>query len=153
MIIDEVIPTIKAKMPRPPGRIIFVQQDGAKPHTKRGAEAGNSILLGTQPFNSPDLNTNDLGFFHSIRQLKENVGVTTAEGLVEATLEALDIYPHEALECVWHSLFAVYGEIMGSKGGISYKKLDLGKEQAQRKGRLPKNRALDQAKYHTGKAF
>ncbi|CAM9734348.1 unnamed protein product, partial [Discosporangium mesarthrocarpum] len=110
-------------------------------------EAGNSIILETQPSNSPDLNVNDLGFFHSIQQLKEDMGVTTAEGLVEATLEALDIYPRDTLECVWHSLFTVYGEILGSKEENSYKIPHLGKEQAQRKNGLPKNGAV--AKYHT----
>ncbi|CAN0491718.1 unnamed protein product [Discosporangium mesarthrocarpum] len=84
IMINEVIPAIKAKMPRPPGHTIFVQQDSAKPHTEKGimeaiqAEARNSIILETQSSNSPDLNMNDLGFFHSIQQLKEDVGVSTA---------------------------------------------------------------------------
>ncbi|CAN0511225.1 unnamed protein product, partial [Discosporangium mesarthrocarpum] len=30
LMIDKVIPAIKARMPRPPGHTIFVQQDGAK---------------------------------------------------------------------------------------------------------------------------
>ncbi|CAM9988039.1 unnamed protein product [Discosporangium mesarthrocarpum] len=72
IMVDEVIAAIKAKMPRPPGHTIFVEQDGAKPHTKKGvmetiqAEAGKSIILKTQPFNSHLLNVNDLGFFHFI---------------------------------------------------------------------------------------
>ncbi|CAN0409345.1 unnamed protein product [Discosporangium mesarthrocarpum] len=32
LMIDKVIPAIKARMPRPPGHTIFVQQDGANPH-------------------------------------------------------------------------------------------------------------------------
>ncbi|CAN0475170.1 unnamed protein product [Discosporangium mesarthrocarpum] len=43
------------------------------------AKAGDSIILETQPANSPDLNVNDLGFFHSIQQLKEDVGVSSSE--------------------------------------------------------------------------
>ncbi|CAN0324540.1 unnamed protein product [Discosporangium mesarthrocarpum] len=39
LIIDKVISAIKARMPRPPGHAIFVQQDGAKPHTGGGMEA------------------------------------------------------------------------------------------------------------------
>ncbi|CAM9660349.1 unnamed protein product [Discosporangium mesarthrocarpum] len=98
-MIDEVIPAIKAQMPRLLGHIVLVQHDGDKWHSKRGvmeaiqAEAGNSIMLESQPSNSPDLHMNDFGFFHSIQQLKEYVGLTTADGLVEATLEAFDIYP------------------------------------------------------------
>ncbi|CAN0445670.1 unnamed protein product, partial [Discosporangium mesarthrocarpum] len=78
LMIDKVIPAIKARIPRPPGHTIFVQQDGAKPHTGGGvmeaiqAKAGDDIILETQPANSPDLNVNDLGFFNSIQQLKED---------------------------------------------------------------------------------
>ncbi|CAN0433015.1 unnamed protein product [Discosporangium mesarthrocarpum] len=52
------------------------------------AKAGYSIILETQPANSPDLNANDLGFFHSIQQLKEDVGVSSPEDLEEAIMEA-----------------------------------------------------------------
>ncbi|CAN0007222.1 unnamed protein product [Discosporangium mesarthrocarpum] len=37
VMIDKGIPEIKARMPRPPGHTIFVQQDGAKPHMGGGA--------------------------------------------------------------------------------------------------------------------
>ncbi|CAN0336767.1 unnamed protein product, partial [Discosporangium mesarthrocarpum] len=128
IMIDEVISAIKAKMQRPAGHTIFMQQNGAKPHTKKGvmeaiqAEPGNSIKLETQPSNSPDLNVNDLHFFHSIQQLRKDLGVATAEELVDATLEAFDIYPRE---------------ILVSKGDNSCKIPNLGKEQVQRKGGLP----------------
>ncbi|CAM9467804.1 unnamed protein product, partial [Discosporangium mesarthrocarpum] len=132
LMIDKVMAAIKARMPRPPGHAIFVQQDGAKPHTREGvmeaiqAKAGDSIILETQPANSPDLNVNDLGFFYSIQQLKEDVGVFSSEDLVEATMEAFDVYPRETLERVWQSLFAVLGEVLGSKGDNSYKLPHLG---------------------------
>ncbi|CAM9286253.1 unnamed protein product [Discosporangium mesarthrocarpum] len=121
-------------MPSPPGHTIFMQQNGTKPHTKKGvkeaiqAKAGNSIMLETQPCNSPDLNMNNLAFFHSIQQLKENMGVTTTEGLAEVMPVAFNIYPQETLECVCHSLFAVYGEILGSEGGNKYMIHQSGKE-------------------------
>ncbi|CAM9673411.1 unnamed protein product [Discosporangium mesarthrocarpum] len=136
LMIDKVIPAIKARMPRPPGHTIFVQQDGAKPHTEGGgmeaiqAKAGESIILDTQPANSPDFNVNDLGFFHSIQQLKEDVGVSSPEDLVEATMEASDVYPRESLERAWQSLFAVLREVLGSKGDNSYKLPDLGQRES-----------------------
>ncbi|CAM9964343.1 unnamed protein product [Discosporangium mesarthrocarpum] len=37
LMIDKVIPAIKARMPRPPGHTIFMHQDGAKPHTGGGS--------------------------------------------------------------------------------------------------------------------
>ncbi|CAM9546012.1 unnamed protein product [Discosporangium mesarthrocarpum] len=121
-MLEEVIAAIKACMPRPEGHTIFVQQDGAKPHTKVGImEAieevtGGDIVIETQPVNPPDLNVNDLRFFHSTQQLKEDVGVTNTQELVEATTEAFDVYPRETQERVWQSLFAAYGEVLGSKG-------------------------------------
>ncbi|CAM9626066.1 unnamed protein product, partial [Discosporangium mesarthrocarpum] len=143
LMIDKVIPPIKARMPRPPGHTIFVQQDGAKPHTGGGvmeaiqAKAGGSIILKTQPGNSPDLNVNDLGLFHSIQQLKEDVGMSSPEDLLEATMEAFDVYPQETPERVWQSLFAVLGEVLGSKGDNSYKLPHLGRENLGRTGKLP----------------
>ncbi|CAM9486606.1 unnamed protein product, partial [Discosporangium mesarthrocarpum] len=56
-------------------------------------KAGDSIILEAQPANSPDLNAYDLGFFHAIQQLKDSVGVSSPEDLVEATMEAFDVYP------------------------------------------------------------
>ncbi|CAN0426603.1 unnamed protein product, partial [Discosporangium mesarthrocarpum] len=75
------------------------------------------------------------------------------EDLVEATLEAFDMYPRETLERVWQSLFAVLGEVLGSKGDNSYKLPPLGKEKLDRAGKLPVNGRVDEEKYRVGKAF
>ncbi|CAM9411781.1 unnamed protein product [Discosporangium mesarthrocarpum] len=70
LMIEAVIPVFKACMPRPEGHIIFALQDGATPHTKggdhrgHGGGGGGDTVMETQPANSPDLNVNDLGFFH-----------------------------------------------------------------------------------------
>ncbi|CAN0499486.1 unnamed protein product [Discosporangium mesarthrocarpum] len=110
------------------------------------AKAGDSIIQETQPANSPDLSVNDLGFFHSIQQLREGVGVSSPEDLVEATTEAFDVYPRETLERVWQSLFAVLGEVLGFKGDNSYKVPHLGKENLGRTGKLPVNGRVDEEK-------
>ncbi|CAN0296472.1 unnamed protein product, partial [Discosporangium mesarthrocarpum] len=88
LMIDKVIPAIKARMPHD-----LRAAGWCKSRTRGGvmeaiqAKAGDSIMLETQPANTPDLNVNDLGFFHSIQQLKEDVGVFSFEDLVEATME------------------------------------------------------------------
>ncbi|CAM9696547.1 unnamed protein product, partial [Choristocarpus tenellus] len=63
VMIKDVIPTIKARMPKPEGYTIFAQQDETKPHTKEGEDyEGNrgggrdDMVVETQPANSPDLN-------------------------------------------------------------------------------------------------
>ncbi|CAM9196572.1 unnamed protein product [Choristocarpus tenellus] len=67
-------------------------------HTPRGGimkaiwEApGDDIVIETQPTNSPDLNIKDLGLFHSIQQLKEDIWVNNMEELVEATMEVFNV--------------------------------------------------------------
>ncbi|CAM9871901.1 unnamed protein product [Discosporangium mesarthrocarpum] len=117
------------------------------------AKVEDSIILETQPANSPDLKANDFGFFHSIQQLKEDVGVSSPENLVEAVMEAFNVCPWETLERVWQSLFAVLGEVLGSKGGNSYWLPHLGKEKLGRTGKLPVNEQVDEEKYRVGKAF
>ncbi|CAM9572425.1 unnamed protein product, partial [Discosporangium mesarthrocarpum] len=115
------------------------------------AKAGDSIILETQPVNSPDLNVNDLGFFHSIQQLKEDVGVSCPEDLVEATMEAFDVYSRETLERIWQS--AVLGEVLGSKGDNRHKLPHLGKENLGRTDKLPVNGRVDEEKYRVRRAF
>ncbi|CAM9150777.1 unnamed protein product, partial [Discosporangium mesarthrocarpum] len=142
LMIKEVIPTIKARMPRLPGHTIFVLQDGAKPHTGKGImeaiqDAAGDITQETQPANSPDLNVNDFDFYHSIQQLKESAVVTNGKELVEATMKAFNVYPEEIDEEVWQSLFAVNGEVMGCKGNNSYEMPHLGKEKLTSAGNLP----------------
>ncbi|CAM9129632.1 unnamed protein product [Discosporangium mesarthrocarpum] len=139
--IEQVIPAIKARMRRPPSHKIFVQQDGAKPHTGKGImeatqDATGDITLKTQPANASDLNVNDLGFFHSMQQLGEDVGVINGEELVEATKEAFDVYPRETLKRIWQSLFAVSG-VHGCKGDNSYQMPYSVKDKLARAGNLP----------------
>ncbi|CAM9176497.1 unnamed protein product [Discosporangium mesarthrocarpum] len=103
LIIEKVIPAIKARMPSPPGHMIFVQQDCAKPYTRKDVmeasqDGAGDITLETQPANSPDLNVNDLGFFHSIQQLKKDVEVINGKEPVDTTMEAFDACPRETLE-------------------------------------------------------
>ncbi|CAM9288962.1 unnamed protein product [Discosporangium mesarthrocarpum] len=108
----EVTPPIKARRPIPPGQKVFVPQDSAKSQTGRGVMeviqgVAGDITLKTHPANSPDLDFNDVGF-HSIHQLKEDVGVTNGAVLVEATMEAFNVYP-------WETLGRVYGKVKEKK--------------------------------------
>ncbi|CAN0498034.1 unnamed protein product, partial [Discosporangium mesarthrocarpum] len=117
------------------------------------AKAGDSIILETQPANSPDLNVNDLGFFHSILQLKEDVGMSSLEDMVEAIMEVFNVCPWETLERVWQSLFAFLGEVLGSKGNNSYKLPHLGKENLCRTGKLPVTGRVDATTDRVGHAL
>ncbi|CAM9612536.1 unnamed protein product [Discosporangium mesarthrocarpum] len=104
LMIDKVIPAsrreclgIRSHDLRASGWCKVAQGEGGVMEAIQ-AKAGDSIILETQHANSLDLNVNDLGFLHSIQQLKEDVGVSSPEDLVEATMEAFDVYPRETLE-------------------------------------------------------
>ncbi|XP_074289316.1 uncharacterized protein LOC141614471 [Silene latifolia] len=79
MIINRVLPAIKAKWPSNVSKRIIIQQDNARPHFsnddvdfKRAATSdGWLIELAYQTPNSPDLNVLDLGFFRSIQSLQQ----------------------------------------------------------------------------------
>ncbi|CAM9585000.1 unnamed protein product, partial [Discosporangium mesarthrocarpum] len=80
---------------------------------------------------TPDLDANDFGFSHSIQQLKEDVGVTNGEEVVEATMETFDVYPGHTI------LILVYREVMPCKGDKSYKMPHLVKEKLARAAIFP----------------
>ncbi|CAM9652655.1 unnamed protein product, partial [Discosporangium mesarthrocarpum] len=144
MIKEVIIPALKAKMPGATTRTIWVQQDGAKPHSRNGvmedieAAAGGNIILETQSPNSPDLNILYLGFFRSIQRLKDDFGVTNVRELVEATIEAFDDYPRQTLKRCCHCLFDVYGEVLGCKGDHNFTTPHPGINEVQRAGNCPK---------------
>lgn len=78
IMVDNLVPAICSMWPGGNGRIIFVQQDNAKPHlssddlefTEAARKLGYDIRLCFQPPNSPDLNVLDLGFFRAIQTLQ-----------------------------------------------------------------------------------
>ncbi|KAK9698356.1 hypothetical protein RND81_08G098600 [Saponaria officinalis] len=78
MILNCVLPAIKAKWPTNQSRHIIIQQDNARPHfsnndpdfKKAATDDGWQIELSFQTPNSPDFNVLDLGFFRSIQALQ-----------------------------------------------------------------------------------
>ncbi|XP_074293213.1 uncharacterized protein LOC141620174 [Silene latifolia] len=71
MVINCVLPAIKAKWPSDLRKHVIIQQDNARPHftnndpdfKKAATTDGWNIEMTYQPPNSPDLNVLDLGFF------------------------------------------------------------------------------------------
>ncbi|CAN0329591.1 unnamed protein product, partial [Discosporangium mesarthrocarpum] len=102
---------------------------------------GGDIVIDTQPANSPDLSVNDLGFFHSIQQLKEYVWVTNTQKLVEATAEAFDAYPRDTLECVWKASSQYTAKCWGPRVTTSTKFPTLARKRIRRRAsslRMPR---------------
>ena len=120
---------------------IIIQQDGARAHIKDDddefAEAvaalGVNVSIYTQPANSPDLNINDLGFFHAIQALYSETAPDDEFDLIKAVEEAYDNYPPEKINYIWLSLMGVCNEIIKCKGDNSYKLPHMGKPNWKRK--------------------
>ncbi|CAN0082466.1 unnamed protein product, partial [Heterosigma akashiwo] len=77
-MINQILPSIKEhwlKMGKKQTDRLYIQEDNASPHKLRKdprwveAVRGWNIRLLPQPPQSPDLNKNDLGFFHSLQTL------------------------------------------------------------------------------------
>ena len=77
MLVDNVLPAIKAKWPEDRPKTVFIQQDNARPLVGEAdldvmaacCSGGWNISIKCQPPNSPDLNVLDLGFFRAIQAL------------------------------------------------------------------------------------
>ena len=109
-----------------------MQQDGARPHTKEGLirQLGTQVGAGedddffcklyTQPPNSPDVNINDLAFFHSIktRAMKQKSRcLTIAEKMIHVQ-EAFKAYPKDKITDIWACYFSNLRGVMKETGAI-----------------------------------
>ena len=117
------------------GKYYFLQQDGARPHTKEGLIRQLEMQVGTgedndffckfyaQPANSPDVNINDLAFFHSIKtraMRKKSHCLTIAEKMIHVQ-EAFKGYPKDKITDIWACYFNNLRGIMKETGGNQYK--------------------------------
>ena len=104
----------------------LVQQDGASPHTAKANEStftreskkgGFNIKIDTQPARSPDLNTNDLAFFHSLKcDVRAEPTCFTKDGFEELVLRLYDEYDAERMERGWQTLIDVHRQILENNG-------------------------------------
>ena len=110
LMVEKVFPAVRSAM-RHAKRTTVLQVDSAKVHFKRSIRAdidrelnrdGFAIKLEQQPFNSPDLNVLDLGFFHSLQRKVAKIkhGGNLVD-IVENIRMAFESYPPTTLENVW----------------------------------------------------
>ena len=142
MIVDKVVPAIKAQWLPAYGKRVRIQQDGAKVHINNddpdfvavARVEGWEILIVFQPPNSPDNNINDLAFFHAIQALQWLIGAHTIEELVAAVEKAFDEYPREKINKMFITLQTVYEQILLHSGGNKFRIPHLGKDPLARRG-------------------
>lgn len=131
---EQVFPAIRQKYRGYQGTI-WVQQDGALPHTGKqtvqilnelGAQSSPKIQMVTQAAQSPDHNVCDLAFFRAlsklVRKLRAGKRSFDVEKLVADVEEAWDDYKPEILAKMWEHLDYCLWETWLSKGGNSYRR-------------------------------
>ncbi|ETV85691.1 hypothetical protein H257_02296 [Aphanomyces astaci] len=147
ILIDNVIPAIKAKWPAEATRSVIIQQDNARPHVspwdidivQACTSTGWSMQLKCQPPNSPDLNLLDLGFFIAIQALQQTHHSNTYKDIVNATTKAWrDVEPW-SLERNFLTLQCCLCEVIACAGDNSYKIPHMKKAAFKKCGRLPES--------------
>ncbi|KAH6793329.1 hypothetical protein C2S52_003806 [Perilla frutescens var. hirtella] len=146
-LINQVLLAIKLKWPAEASKVIYIQQDNAKPHIKdsdinfREASQSDSFVftLIQQPPNSPDLNVNDLSWFRSIQSLQTEMETNNVDDLVNAVVTSFENLCPTKLNKIFLTLQSCMLEIMKIQGHNAYKIPHMGKDAHNRQASLPLN--------------
>ena len=145
MLVEEVVPAIKAKWPDR-NRNIILQQDGASAHIPADdmefglvARTGTwNINILTQAPKSPDTNVCDLSFFRALQSEQWRSGVEdTIEGLISQVLRAFESFDERKNDFGFLTLQCCLDDILICNGGNDYSIRHMGKERMLREGILP----------------
>ncbi|KAM3341362.1 hypothetical protein P3S68_028997 [Capsicum galapagoense] len=129
-LIEKVLPAIRVKWPTSDSNNpIFLQQDNKRPHIgnndlefiEAARQDGFDIRLCFQPWNSPDLNVLDLGFYRAIQSLQYEKAPKNVDELVEAVERSFDEMKPKQLNHVFPTLQSCMIEVMKDSGGNNYK--------------------------------
>ncbi|XP_057811740.1 uncharacterized protein LOC131025976 [Salvia miltiorrhiza] len=150
-LINKIIPAIKAKWPSFASKVIYIQQDNARPHIKdndpdfrvAASSDGFDIHLVHQPPNSPDTNINDLGWFRAIQSLQTESVCNNVADLLMAVQNSYQQLSAQTLNKVFLSLQSCMIEILKVKGQNCYKIPHLKKDALIRQDMLPLNLEVD----------
>ena len=134
---------IEGKMPWMRGEVVFIQQDGAKPHVGEGTVRdlqlagcgdGWTMEIITQSSQSPDVNINDLGFFNALKSRVREIQAYTTDRvqMMEIVQNCFNDYPINNLDGIWGCLFNNYRSIMACDGGNQYLKAHNGGRERRR---------------------
>ncbi len=167
-LIEKVLPDIRRKWPRSffehqhqRSRVIYLQQDNAKPHIKgndtefcAAARIGGwKIEMTNQPPNLPDLNVLNLGLFNALDKIQKKTKSKNIEQLVTAVTNAFDELPWETINDCFLTLQAVFSQILLKHGNNDYSLPHIGKKRLARAGILPRNLLLSEAAMEAAYAF
>ena len=156
MVTSKLLPAIRRKMLWLKGDEIIIQHDGAKAHNgngnfeylnEAGQDRGFNIRFVTQPAQSPDLNMNDLAFFHSLNVRAEEIKgeQRSMEAIVQSVEAAYNAYSTDTLSRIYAMQFAIFREILAHEGGNGLKIPHSGIRKAQDHGLVSEDLTVDDA--------
>jgi hypothetical protein len=157
MLVEDVIPAIKAKWPDR-NRDIVLQQDGASAHIPADdmefglvARSGTwNINILTQPPKSPDTNVCDLSFFRALQSEQWRSGIEdTIDGLITQVLRTFERFNERKNDFGFLTLQCCLDDILIRNGGNDYSIRHMGKERMLREGILPDRIEASEAAIHT----
>jgi len=152
MMINDVVPAIQSKFPtceQSRYGTIYIQQDGAPSHIPTKNEDDmwyeemetlgltDSIVLVTQPPNSPDVNINDLGFFNALQSMHHSYCPMNSLELIEMVTMCYNEYPTNKINRIWLTYQSCLNEIIKCNGHNNYKIPHMNKDKLERTNRLP----------------
>ena len=160
------------------GQTVFIQQDGASPHTSNFAQRslrhlesgsffnrhGFRFRVVTQPAQSPDLNVLDLAFWHSNKKTLKGRRWTTLRQMIDDVALQWEKYPAGKIENCFRTLYGIYRGILRSGGNNNFSRHDgdrklrrqeLGPDQSCPRalydhGCAERNRLMDELDLHAG---
>ncbi|XP_047949312.1 uncharacterized protein LOC125195166 [Salvia hispanica] len=144
-LINQIVPTIKAKWPANASKKIYIQQDNAKPHLRAADQQFEEITstdgfefhLISQPANSPDTNVLDLGYFRAIQSLQDDKIATNVDDLMRNMFTSFEELSPQTLNRVFITLQSCFTTILQVHGNNSYKIPHLNKDRLHRTVGLP----------------
>ncbi|XP_042032238.1 uncharacterized protein LOC121778919 [Salvia splendens] len=144
-LLNQIIPTIKAKWPANASKEIYIQQDNAKLYLKSSdlqfdaiaSTNGFKFHLISQPANSPDTNVLDLGFFRAIQSLQDDKLATNIGELLANVWSSFEELTPQTLNKVFLTLQSCLSKILEVHGGNNYKIPHLNKYRLSRIVGLP----------------
>ncbi|XP_042032989.1 uncharacterized protein LOC121779679 [Salvia splendens] len=144
-LINQIIPSIKAKWPANASKKIFIQQDNAKPHLRAAdhqfealaSTDGFEFHLISQPPNSPDTNVLDLGYFRAIQSLQDDKMATSVDDLLRNVFNSFEELSPQTLNRVFITLQSCLTAILQVHGKNDYKIPHMNKNRLERTEGLP----------------
>ncbi|ETV69565.1 hypothetical protein H257_14801 [Aphanomyces astaci] len=158
MLLDNVIPAVKAKWPQGETKGVIIQQDNGKLHVPLSnprivaacTGGGWAMQVRFQAPNSPDLNVLDLGFFRALQTLQERNYSRNIDDIITATDEAWQDVDMITLNANFLTLQCCMQEIMRVEGDNCYKIPHMKKAKLDAVGMLPEVVCVDRDLFDDG---